>query len=204
MRGCINALRRGNMKTFLYLKYKQFLTWIGDLYLSTKPPAVRWENVEKLIELAQPGDVICRGYDGYVDGYFIPGEYSHSGIILNSREVIHSVAEGVSSIHLGDFVIDTDRFILLRPVYLNGPNETTDRAIWHCEYNKTQYDFSFTEGVKEVYCHELTADCLAQGGVSVPKILKKFGIWPITFSKEIYLFDSFKELTKIYEFKEDL
>ena len=188
------------VKPFLYLKYKQFLTWVGDLYFATEPPDVRWENVETLIKLAKPGDIICRGYDSYVDGYFIPGEYSHSGIVINKGEVIHAIAEGVCSIHLGNFVIDTDRFILLRPDYSRHVRNALDKAKWYKD-NKTQYDFSFTEGTKELYCHEFTASCLSAADIIVTKISKTFGIWPINFKKDIYLFDSFLGITKIiYEF----
>lgn len=190
------------MKQFLFLIYKRFLTWVGDLYFATEPPKVRWLNVEQLLEKAEVGDIVCRGYDSYVDGYFIPGEFSHSGLVVGKNEVTHAVAEGVSNVSLGDFVIDTDRFILLRPDYKfgKGVQKAIDQAIWY-RVNKTEYDFMFREGLNEVYCHEFTASCLNEAGVVVPRIEKEFGVWPFKFVKKIYLADSFIPVSnEIYRF----
>ena len=159
------------MKPEVYELYKKFLTWFGDLYMATEPPLCKYKQIEGMLDCILPGDVICRGYNYYLDSYFIPGEYTHSGIIINRREIVHSIAEGVQSIHPIDFIKDVDRFIVLRPSYDVGLDthwrtreRTVDRAIWHCDYNKTEYDFTFKDDSK-FYCHEFTADCLAQAGL---------------------------------------
>ena len=68
------------------------------------------------MEIIQPGDVLIRGYDKYLDGKFIPDEkgYSHAGIYVGSNEVVHSVAPAVERIHIIDFC-EADRIMLLRP-----------------------------------------------------------------------------------------
>jgi hypothetical protein len=185
----------------VYDKYKEFLTWFGDLYMATKPPLCKAEQIETLVEIIEPGDVLMRGYNYYLDSYFIPGEYTHSGVVINKREVIHSIAEGVQSIHPIDFIKDTDRFILLRPRYVpNLIHNVVSRAIWHCEANKTQYDFTFKEDGK-FYCHEFTADCLAAAGLIVSQTRKVFGVWPFKFERVLYLADNFREVCfVVYEF----
>ena len=67
----------------LYNLYASAMTTFGDLYLAFEPPACRMEQIEDVMSLARPGDVLLRGYDGYVDGKFIPGEFSHSGLVIN-------------------------------------------------------------------------------------------------------------------------
>jgi len=194
------------MNPHIYAIYKALMTRFGDLYFALEPPAVRAEQIEDLTARLSPGDVICRGYDAYVDGYFIPGDYTHSGICINARQVIHSVAEGVCSIHPVDFVKDCDRFILLNPAYPSaaGLKEAIDRAIWHVDANQTQYDFTFQDDGR-FYCHELTADCLAAGGISIAKTTKSFGVWPFRFTRQLYLAQNLIDACSVvYEFNPDI
>ena len=66
---------------------RKFLTIFGDLKIFPWPmwivydPVVNQISGSKLREVLnaiRPGDVILRGYKRYLDGYFIPGIYSHS------------------------------------------------------------------------------------------------------------------------------
>ena len=68
--------------------YEKFLTWFGDLKYFKAPcfvvydPSsyrVKGEDVREVIDIIEPGDVVLRSYDNYVDGLFIPGEFSHVG-----------------------------------------------------------------------------------------------------------------------------
>ena len=53
----------------------------------------------------QPGDIIQRKFINYLDGYFIPGSYSHTGIYIKDSTVIHAIAEGgVSETSVIDFM----------------------------------------------------------------------------------------------------
>ena len=193
------------MKEFIYNLYKRFLTFIGDIYFATKPPLCKALQIEKMMEVIKAGDVICRGYNYYLDSYLIPGEYSHSGVVINSREMIHSIAEGVKSIHPIDFIKDTDKFIIVRPKYKNSYhiNRTIERAIWHVDANNTQYDFTFSDPNK-LYCHEFTVDCLNKGHVFTKTSIKKFGVWPFKFKKRLYLAkDIIDVCIIIYEFAQE-
>jgi len=40
----------------------------------------------------KPGDLILRAYECYLDGLFIPGTYTHTGIYIGDGKVIHAVA----------------------------------------------------------------------------------------------------------------
>lgn len=195
------------MKTQIYNLYKGLMTRFGDIYFATEPPECRALQIEILMEVIDAGQIICRGYDPYLDGYFIPGDYSHSGVVLNKREMLHSIAEGVKPIHPIDFVMHCDRFIILQPPYspVNEVREleigkVVDRAIWHNEANQTEYDFTFCEDGK-YYCHEFTADCLSQVGIDVPRTTKRFGVWPIRFYRELYLAQNIIDVCKVvFEF----
>lgn len=191
------------MKEYLYNFYKKFMTMFGDIYLAFTPPACRIENVDALRECAEAGDVILRKYDKYADGLFIPGVYSHSGFVVSKNKVIHSIAEGVTEDYLGNFVIDTDGFCLVKPPYIDNECKlrAINRAYWHVDFNKTKYDFFFKPEGDEVYCHEFVADCLKYGYIEVTMSDKDFGIWPFRFNKQIYLADNIIDIgCKVYEF----
>ena len=157
-----------NIKSIIYNVVKRVLTWFGDIMMATKPPKTKAEQILKMMEIIEPGDIICRAYSYYLDSYFIPGVFSHSGIVIDDNKMIHSIAEGVQEIHPIDFIKDTDGFIILRPKYkdFNCWNKVIERAKWHVE-NKTQYDFLFSDPDK-FYCHEFTADCLSKTEIVIP------------------------------------
>jgi hypothetical protein len=77
---------------------------------------VKGEDIREVIQKLRPGDILIRGYENYLDGYFIPGFFSHAGLYLGKvgedenelvergaeksfktgdQMVIHSMAEGV-------------------------------------------------------------------------------------------------------------
>ena len=193
------------MKEKLFNLWKRFLTWFGDIYFATQPPLCKAKQIERMMEVIKTGDVICRGYTYYLDGYFIPGEYTHSGIVINERGMVHSIAEGVGYIHPIDFVKDTDRFVIIRPRYKNNnEQQAIERAIWHSDCNNTQYDFTFSDPNK-FYCHEFTVDCLNRAKI-YPKTSKiTFGIGMFKYTKSIYTAKDIISVGSIvYEFKGEI
>jgi len=190
-----------NIKSFIYRIAKRTLTWFGDIMLATSPPKTKAEHIIKMQQLIEPGDVICRTYTYYLDSYFIPGEYTHSGLVVDKDTMIHSVAEGVTKIHPIDFIKDTDGFVVLRPKYLDltALQKALVKAQFHIN-NETQYDFLFSDPDK-FYCHEFVCDCLRNGGINVSPSSFYAGIWPIKFKKTAYLAsDIIANCAKVYEF----
>lgn len=68
-----------------------FLRVFGDIKIFKTPMfilydpgsyKVKGENMREVIGLIEPGDMLVRGYDNYLDGYFIPGYFSHAGLYL--------------------------------------------------------------------------------------------------------------------------
>lgn len=76
---------------------------------------VKGEAMREAMKVVRPGDVLVRGYMNYLDGYFIPGYFSHVGLYLGEvtaehaptaavarkgfrtgeQMVVHSMAEGI-------------------------------------------------------------------------------------------------------------
>lgn len=161
------------------------MTWFGDIYLATTPPKVKAKDIRKLLELLQPGDIICRRYIYYLDAYFIKGKYSHSGIIINREMMIHSIAEGVDYIDIIDYTKDCDGFILLRP------NIDIQRSIAFAKRQVGKpYDFLFDKSEKDAfYCHELVFYSLAEGSLTIAAQIPMHIIYAedvIKFCQKIY------------------
>lgn len=81
----------GLFKKILIGSMNAFLKVFGDLkifpwpfFLIYDPGSyrVKGEDIRDVIQLARPGDILLRGYYNYLDGYFIPGYFSHVGLYL--------------------------------------------------------------------------------------------------------------------------
>ncbi len=151
---------------FFYVLWSKFLTWFGDIMVATQPPAVIAKDIRNLLSVIKPGDLILRRYTYYVDGYFIKKrKYSHTGIVINNKQMVHSIAEGVSYVDPIDFVKDCDGFVVLRPNYTE-----TQLAITIAKAHSiigTPYDFMFKDGERTLYCHEAVNCCLMKSGIGV-------------------------------------
>jgi len=174
----------GNVKVF---RWPLFAVYDPDDY------AVDGKAVEDVMRILEPGDVLIRGYQHYLDGFFIPqksgktwdgkdaGEgWSHGAVYVGNRTVIHAVAEGVSEIHALDF-LNCDRVAVLRP---------SSGARAACRKAKalvgTEYDFSFSDANGALYCFELVAECYPELGMKTFKESRLFGL----LKKDVYLAQS--------------
>ncbi len=182
---------------------RKFLTWFGDLKFSYLPmwlmPTsneydVSGDATRRVMDLVQPGDLVLRGYKNYVDGLFIPGRYSHTGVYMGNNKVLHAIAEGVVECDIIEF-LRCDRFCVIR-LKNSVPSAATLKqlAVEKMLFIKNQnygYDFDFKEGNGAYYCHELGAE--AYRALQIKQLYaKKFGFtWKFLGKK--YLAESFLE-----------
>ncbi|MEK7394064.1 MAG: YiiX/YebB-like N1pC/P60 family cysteine hydrolase [Fibrobacterota bacterium] len=71
--------------------FDEFVTILGDIKIFRWPlwvvydPSsyrVRGAECRKILDMLEPGDILLRHYDGYLDNLFIPGVFSHGAIYL--------------------------------------------------------------------------------------------------------------------------
>lgn len=189
----IEKLRNGALKIFgdiKVFKYPMFLLYDPGSYLITG------EEMRQVINTIQPGDIVIRGYKNYLDGYFIPGFFSHAGLYVGSitnedkqflnpnadislfkegeQMVIHSMAEGVFMQDILNFC-RCDYMVILRR---NMAIESTSLAF--DEVKKTAieqlgkpYDFGFDfSDFHALSCTEFVYYCYEN-------IMEAYGIKPI-------------------------
>jgi len=181
-----------DMKKFFYRLQATFLTWFGNIKVFKWPlfiiydPTVFSMPGEKILEvrnLLQPGDVILRGFSMYLDGMFVPGDYSHGAIYVGDDTIVHAVAKGVSKINVVDFC-ECDRICILRPS--GGQTLAIKRALEFVE-NDVPYDFGFKRDTSALYCFELCAECYKELNVKIIRKTAMFGL----IKKKVYLAESF-------------
>lgn len=72
-----------------------FIRIFGDLKVFSRPPVIVYDpggyrvkgaEVRQVMSRIEPGDLLVRGYRGYLDGWFIPGYFSHVGMYLGKVE----------------------------------------------------------------------------------------------------------------------
>ena len=172
---------------------EKFLRIFRDIKILPYPPFLYYQpgdyyrasgaDTRRAIDLVRPGDLLCRGYDSYLDGYFIPGKFTHTGVYTGNGKITHAIAEGVSEIDIIDF-LRCDRFILIRPK--KGQKQALERiAAWIGK----PYDFDFTSGNDAIYCHELAAEAYKE--LQIQKIIPYMGFIRFHKLRPTYLAESF-------------
>lgn len=192
--GLVKSLRIAFLNVFGKIKVYR---WPMFIVYDPHGYDVKASGIRKAMSFARRGDVFVRRYRNYLDGYFIPGRFSHSGIYIGCGIIIHAMSGGVQKIDILDF-LRCDGFAILRPVEKDGRDldDLTEKAskIAHM-YLGAQYDYDFKieegqkKGTEPVYCHELVRKCYPD--LDIP--LETASIWNgmIKINSKKYLAQSF-------------
>lgn len=195
------------MKKFFYKLWSKFLTAFGEVKIFKFPMFIVYDpnyfkiggkQILDILKIIQPGDIILRGYDSYLDGKFIPDPlgYSHGAIYIGKGKIIHAVAEGVSETDIIEFT-RCDRIAIFRPIkYKRNAISTAKKFL----KDNIPYDFGFREDVSSLYCFELCGLCYEKLEIPRQTVKTLFGL----IKKEnVFLAESFfdsKDMKCIYQF----
>jgi len=103
---------------------------------------VKGYNYYEVRDRIQPGDILLRGYDQYLDGYFVPGKYSHAAMYIGGPDeaIIHAMTPHVQYTDLATFM-RCDRIAVIRP---NVGKKYVQTAIERCiSLVGVPYDYEF-------------------------------------------------------------
>ena len=184
------------MIKFLNKMWVKFLTGFGCIKVFKFPLFIVYDpseyemngkHIYDALNMLKPGDIMLRGYNSYLDGYFIddPLDYSHGAVYVGDSTVIHAVAKGVSEIHVVDFM-KCDRICIIRPK--NGQEDAIKLAHKFVEDN-IPYDFYFKNNCAALYCFELCAKCYPNLDIKRIEFKKFFGL----LKRKAYLADSLRK-----------
>ncbi len=79
----------------------------GALLYDPRSYQVKGSDMRKAMADIQPGDILVRGFDNYVDGNFIPGFFSHVGLYLGKVDE-ETIRQHWSSAFSGSTISETD------------------------------------------------------------------------------------------------
>jgi len=185
------------MKKLLYAIWSKLLTAFGDVKVFRFPMffvfdpddfQITGEKTLEIMETLEPGDIILRGYNRYLDGKFIPDplKFSHGAIYIGGDKIIHAVAEGVSEMNVVEFT-RCDRIAIFRPN--KGQRKAISKAKKFLK-ESIPYDFGFNNGVSALYCFELCGECYCRLNIPRKTVSKLFGLLK---RENVYLAESFCE-----------
>lgn len=162
----------GDLKVY---KFPFFLLYDPGSYL------IKGDETRQVMKTLRPGDIVVRGYKNYLDGYFIPGFFSHVGLYLGDvpnedniallpsaknqfyaegeQIMVHAMAEGVFMEDLLNFC-RCDYLLILRSSKITQDNVNTiyNRALMRLG---TPYDFQFDfSKYNNMSCTEFVYVCL--------------------------------------------
>lgn len=141
------------------------IKWHGLLHpfwftINAKTFQLKGKHYRELEKLIQPGDIVIRRFEGYVDKWLIPGWFNHVGIYVGeigdkNHKVIHAISDGVVVDDLIDFM-RTDHMIVLRAP--KGNQEEAIKLAKAAVGSEYDFAFNFTDTVR-FSCTELVSHC---------------------------------------------
>ena len=139
------------VRLFGGIQFSRYPLWV--MFGNTKYK-VRGREQRRILGLLEPGDVLLRRYDGYVNNLFIPGFWSHGALAVSGEEIVHATTHNVVREDVLTF-FRTDHIALLRARGCTEDQRETavERAL---NLEGSEYDFEFDSGKNDyVYCFEL-------------------------------------------------
>ena len=166
------------MTNLRYKIQKAIFKFLGDIRwhgithpfwitINAKTFQIKGHHCREVEELAQPGDILIRRFEGYLDKFLIPGWFNHAGLYTGEYQVVHAISDGVVVEDLLDFM-RTDHIVVLRP-----PNHLKTQAISKAiKAVGNEYDFNFDfNNTVRFSCTELIGYCYSD----LIKPIKRFG-----------------------------
>ena len=181
-------------KNYDLIRYKiqaKFLEYFGRVKVSKYPPfiyiapktyALKGIHYYEVIQDLKPGDIVLRGFDDYLDGLFIPGNYSHAGLYVGKmgigiRQVVHAMTPDVQYTDIVTFM-RAERIAIVRPNVSEDDKILAIKKIIANIGKPYDYDFIFEEN--EVADTRFSCSELIWNGYS--HVRKSIG-WELTEKK---------------------
>ena len=160
------------------------IEFTGHTMLHNRPPwfvyrpdihKVRGADVRRILDTVEPGDILLRRFDGYLNTIFTPGFWGHAGLFVGNNQIVHAVSQGTISEDILNFC-RADAVCVFSVVNLTHPKPqirlAVDRAIAAADEN-IDYDFDFSGLNETYYCTELID--VVYGYLFAQDYVKKFG-----------------------------
>ena len=137
----LDTIKVAFLKAFAHVKIFKF-----PFFMVFDPHSfdIKGKHYYELLKLIQPGDIVLRAYRNYLDGYFIPGKYSHASLYVGdeNEQIIHSMTPDVQWIDLVSFM-RCDKICVIRPDVSTADKQTAIERAKAMLGRPYDYDFKF-------------------------------------------------------------
>jgi len=155
----------------------------GHVMLHNRPPwfvyrpdihKVRGPDVRRILDTVQPGDILLRRFDGYLNTIFTPGFWGHAGGYVGDSQMVHAVSQGTISEDILNFC-RADAICVLKVMVLVEEKAVAVHRLKNSAEMNIPYDFDFSRKNKTAYCTERLD--IAYNGIFFADYVEKFGQW---------------------------
>jgi uncharacterized protein YycO len=139
----LESLKVSFLKAFAHFKVFKY-----PFFLVYDPHSfdVKGSDYYAVRDTIQAGDILLRGYRNYLDGYFIPGKYSHAALYMGNEKIIHAMTPDVQWTDLATFT-RCDRVAVIRPEVSEEDKKIAMQRALNMVGKPYDYDFVFdTDG----------------------------------------------------------
>jgi len=157
------------------------IEFTGHTMLHNRPPwfvyrpdihKVRGADVRRILDIVEPGDILLRRFDGYLNTIFTPGFWGHAGGYVGGNQMVHAVSQGTISEDILNFC-RSDAICVLEVLVSGEEKATAVQRLKDSSENCVPYDFDFSRKNQTAYCTERVD--IAYGGIFYDDYVKKFG-----------------------------
>lgn len=126
---------------------------------------VTGEEIREIMNIVQPGDILVRGFIGYLNKLLIPGKFTHVGMVMDDiTKVVHAISPAVKIDDILTYC-RCDYIAVVRVLTTDFYKDKRDSIISDAIANAythlgVPYDFDFNFSNNEnMCCTELLANC---------------------------------------------
>jgi uncharacterized protein YycO len=138
---------------------------ISHIHLPYSRKLIKGSDFRAIEAICKPGHIILSTTRGEMSNLFIPGFWSHAGMIsVDGKHVVEArTKEGVTKTDLAEFCfVNKDYICLIDPILLTS-YERVVAAMYAETLIGTPYDFAMSMSeIKKLYCSEVVFDALNQ------------------------------------------
>jgi uncharacterized protein YycO len=185
--------------TALFFNFVSMISFfISKIHLPWSTLKIKANGYRSILERISNGDILLSYTEGELSNVFIPGQWSHTAMFLDSEwipGVIEATSEGVIHTDIIDFCLSKDKICLLRPTFLSESEKSECLKRGVRQLGKP-YDYAMRSDTKAFYCSELIWYCINNDKFTMRKRLGQLTVVPDDFYKARTKFEVICEISK--------
>jgi len=129
---------------------------ISHWYIAFRRPKMTLRDVQEILGVIRPGDVLISRSGGEFTNWFIPGFWTHAALYAAESQIVEAVSPCVRVAALAEFLLAKDFICVLRPTFASELQKLSAVTYAKLQASKNiPYDYQFTPTDSAFYCAEI-------------------------------------------------